>query len=437
MTHIMDRITIFYDNLEWDAQHMSDVTASGEKNSPIQLHEAQTRDEAERLIEQGYPINHLTHVTRSTPLLVACKQSRNDVIRLLLELGCDMNLSNIYGDSPLHIVVSTNNEEAFKDLLNKGANPNTSNDVGQTLLHISVGATHTNNLLSRILDSIDNDIINHQDKWGRSALRFASSQKTVDSETVDYDPLVNVELLLSKGADPNLPCHEHLTPLHIATQGQFPSTIKALLEHGASIHVRDKEHGHTALQMASQEDSVEVVRILVEANSDMNTIDIRGNSLLHTAKEKEVLNYLLTTSCVNLINTKNHEGHTPLHIIVHRHDGIDMVESLLNNNADISILNNNGQSCLHTCIGSIFSQRLNIIKKLVHIGVDVLLKDIFDKNAVDYIPERDIESRKYLQGVIDDCKNPGFKRMNTNTNTQIEDEDEDTNDMGFDEEKKT
>ena len=433
----MDRITIFYDNIEWDAEHMNDVIASGENNSPIQLHEAKTRDEAKHLIEQeGYPINHLTHVSQSTPLLAACKKSKNDVIQLLLELGCNVNLSNKYGDSPLHIVVSTNNEDALQELLKKGANPNTTNDDEQTLLHISVGAMHTNNLLSRILDSIDNNIINHQDKWGRSALRFASSQKTVDSETVDYDPLVNVELLLSKGADTNIVCLEGLSPLHVATYGQFPSTIKALLAHGANIHLRENKHCHTAVQMASQQDSVEVVRILAEAQSDMNTTDIQGNTLLHTVKRKEVLQFLLTTTCVNLVNTQNIDGNTPLHIIANGCDGVHMIQSLVDNNADVYILNNNRQSCLHTCIGSIYSQRLNIIEKLVDIGVDVRLEDSFGINAIDYIPERDIQSKQYLQGVIDSCtKYTGFKRTNTNTNIEDENEDEDTNDTGYDEEK--
>ena len=77
----------------------------------------------------------------------------------------------------------------------------------------------------------------------------------VHREMLDYDPEYNVKLLLQYGANPNLKCFKHLTPLHVATYGQFPSTVKALLDSYADVHVRDIEHCQTALHMACQRES--------------------------------------------------------------------------------------------------------------------------------------------------------------------------------------
>jgi len=425
----MDPITIFLNNVEWEEQWKLDVDASGENNSPIELHQALTRDTAQYLIEeQGYPINRQTHVTLSTALVQALKKGRNEVAKFLLESGCDPNLPTKDGDSALHIAVSTNNEELVIILLNSKANPYAVNTYGQSILHISVNSNHTNNLLPILLECTqENDHINKQDIKGRSALRCASRNKLVHQEMIDYDPLYNVQLLLSNGADPNLVCWQGLSPLHVATCGQFPTTVLALIHSSANLHAKTNDVGQTALHIASQEDSLEIVRILIDAGSDMNTTDNHLYTLLHCVRTNEILQYLLRTPTIGLIDAKSDEGHTPLHVIVNRYNGIDMIQTLVNANADIYAINNKGQSCLHTtCMDSINTYRLITVQKLVDIGVNVLLEDNYHYTALHYIPESDTECRKYLQEVMNNCTtNPGFKRANMNTDSDNDKEEED------------
>jgi hypothetical protein len=74
------------------------------------------------------------------------------------------------------------------------------------------------------------------------------------------------------------------------------------------------------------------------------------------------------------------------------------------------------------------------IQKLVDVGVDIILKDNFEKTALDYLHESDTQCRKYLQETVDNCTtNPGFKRANMNTDNDNDEEEEDT--MGSDENK--
>jgi len=436
----MDLITTFMDNMEWQKQWHFDVDASGENDSPIELHQALTRDEAQRLHQQErYPLDKQTRVTGSTALLQALKTGRDEVAKYLLESGCNPDLPSKDGDSPLHIAVSTNNEGQVRLLLQYNANPYAVNIYGQSILHKSVQSNHTNNLLPILLQyTQENDHINKQDIKGRSALRCASSNKMVHREMVDYNPLYNVQLLLSYGANPNLKCFKHLTPLHVATYGQFPSTVKALLDSNADVHVRDIEHCQTALHIACQRESCDIVDMLVQANSNLHTTDVFGNTLLHSVRTNNILQYLLKKSeCVELIETKNQVGSTPLHIM-YGPDLTDMIQSLVEVNVDIYATNENGRSCLHTtCIGEQYNNRLDVIKKLVELGVDVLLKDKFGNTALDYIT-KDRESRKHLQEVMDNCtKNSGFKRTRINTSSEedIDSETENDNAIGGEEKK--
>jgi ankyrin repeat protein len=498
----------FMSNHDWQSQRVSDLTISRENNIPIDLHEAETAEEAERLIHQGYDINQLTVFSQSTPLLAACKQGRVDVVHVLISKSmCDKDFANKYGERPLFIAVITNNKTILRALLNSGANPYALNNFLETLLHKSVQFNFTNNLLPILLEHIDNNHINKQDIKGRTALRIASTSKACNEFMLEYDPLQNVQLLLGKGANPNLQCNRGYSPLHVATFGNFTSTVSLLLDYGANVNSRTGQEGQTALHTAcgsyelhtrsgSNENIIKIAQILIHANSDINTVDNHGNSILHSIRSKDILQCLLSNTIVkeevynNLressnekqeegtstagaylstdsqissnnagsssinedaietsntemdmnttmemvdyqittldnINLKNSEGNTPLHIVVTRPEGLDMIQCLVNAKADIYAVNNMGQSCLHTCAAGHYNQRLEVMKTLVFIGVDVMLEDSIGRTALEYLSPLDIQGRQYLQEVMDKCgKNADFKRINVNTNSTIENDEE-------------
>ena len=557
----------FMSNHDWQSQRISDLTISREINIPIDLHEAETAEDAKRLIHQGYDINQLTAFSQSTPLLAACKQGRVDVVHVLISKSmCDKDFANRYGERPLFIAVITNNKTILRALLNSGANPYALNNFLETLLHKSVQFNFTNNLLPILLEHIDNNHINKKDIKGRTALRIASTSKACNEFMLEYDPFHNVQLLLCKGANPNLQCNRGYSPLHVTTFGNFTSTVSLLLDYGADVNLRTGEEGQTALHTAcasyelhtrsgSNENIIKIAQILIHANSDINTIDNHGNSILHSIRNKDMLQCLLSNTIVkeevynnlressnekqevgtrtaagylstdnqigsnsagsisinedaietintendtrtimdivdyvrqisneiqqvgtstergNLstdtqiesnsagsssinedaietsnterdmnktmemvdyqintldnINLKNSEGNTPLHIIVTRPEGLDMIQCLVNAKADIHAMNNIGQSCLHTCAAGHYNQRLEVMKTLVFIGVDVMLEDSIGKTALEYLSPLDIQGRQYLQEVMDKCgKNADFKRININTNSTIENDEE-------------
>jgi ankyrin repeat protein len=341
----------------------------------------------------------------------------------------------MHGESPLHIAVIMNSEQILLELINCGAITNPINHSGQTLLLSCVKSHSEPNLLPLLLQYTHNDDINKQDNKGRSALLLACRFKKFSADKEDHEPINNVQLLLERGADPNIVCLKGRSPLHVATYKQFPITIQTLLHSGVSVNAKTIEDGQTALHIASENDSLDIIRILIDAGSDMNTTDNHGYTLLHNVRKLENLQYLLSIPTIDLINARTVEGHTPLHVMVNRYNSIDMIQTLVNADADKYATDNNGQSCLHTtCIQAIARYRLITIQKLVDVGIDVILKDNIGKTALDYLHESDTKCRTYLQEVMNNCtKNPGFKRANMNTDSD-NDEEEDDN-MGVDENK--
>ena len=128
---------------------------------------------------------------------------------------------------------------------------------------------------------------------------------------------------------------------------------------------------------------------------------------------------------LEVINYKNTDGDTPLHILVTRPEGLHMIQAMVDAKADIYAVNDFGQSCLHTCALGYCNSRFNTIQKLVEVGVDVRLEDIEGNTALKYLPESDTPSYDYLNEVMENCSSKTqFKRANMNTNNETEDDND-------------
>ncbi|NXJ75593.1 ASZ1 protein, partial [Trogon melanurus] len=81
--------------------------------------------------------------------------------------------------------------------------------------------------------------------------------------------LKTVELLLSRNADPNLPCRKQMTPLMYAARKGHPQVVALLVAHGSQINAQD-ENGYSALIWAAQHGHKSVILKLLELGADKN-----------------------------------------------------------------------------------------------------------------------------------------------------------------------
>jgi ankyrin repeat protein len=127
------------------------------------------------------------------------------------------------------------------------------------------------------------------------------------------DPVV-VELLLSRGVDPNTRDGDGFTAPHVAAMSCRRKTISLLLRRGADLNARDKE-GNTPLHYAVACDYPQrVLPPLLKHGADPNAVNARGETPLHIAagRGRYAVAYLLLQHGADP-NAKDAEGNTPLH----------------------------------------------------------------------------------------------------------------------------
>ncbi|KAK7328292.1 hypothetical protein VNO77_22395 [Canavalia gladiata] len=144
-----------------------------------------------------------------------------------------------------------------------------------------------------------------------------------------------LEELLIAGLDPDVGDSRGKTSLHIAASNGHEECVKVLLRHTCNIHIRDI-NGNTALWDAIASKHYSIFRILYQlaALSDPN---IAGDLLCAAAKRNEltVMNDLLKQG-LN-IDCRGHHGARAIQIAV-AENHVDMVQLLIMNGADVSII---------------------------------------------------------------------------------------------------
>ncbi|PWT98942.1 MAG: hypothetical protein C5B51_28170, partial [Terriglobia bacterium] len=217
-----------------------------------------------------------------TALLFAARQGSLECVRELVAAGADTNLASIDGSTPLLVAVQNGAYDVARYLLDHEAKPNLANDKGWTPLYLAVK-------------------IRNQEM---SAIPAPPSEGTLDL----------IKVLLERGADPNVriqaptEVHQGMTALWLKEQGATPllraalcgdlAVVRMLLAHGADFRIPTSDHT-TPLMVAagigwaegmireySEEQTLEVVKLLLDLGADISAANDHGMTALHGAAYK-------------------------------------------------------------------------------------------------------------------------------------------------------
>ena len=181
-----------------------------------------------------------------------------------------------------------------------------------------------------------------------------------------------VEILLKKGADPNIHDNNGWTALLVACQNGHQQIVELLLKKQVDPNVQNSKNGRTALIQASVTGHYQVVEILLKKGADPDIHDNYGGTALIVASEMghyQVVEILLKKGADPNINDNN--GRTAL-IVASKNGHYQVVEILLKNGADSNIHNNNGFPAL---ILASLNDHYQVVEILLKKGADPNIHD--------------------------------------------------------------
>ena len=225
-----------------------------------------------------------------------------------------------------------------------------------------------------------------------AAALFAVAAGIAQAQTADENALHGaawdgrldeVERLLEKGTDPDVPNQNGWTAVHHAADRANALVLKALLEAGGnpdSLDVRGRTPMHLAAIFPYDEQRSQfAIQVLLRygARPDLADSPERRTPLFVVAG-----NHRQPTSARDLLaagadpNTRNFAGMTPLHAAVGSHSKLsaDMVEALVDGGADGNVRGGSGETPLQFFV-RVGSNDGRIVDALVDAGADVDAKN--------------------------------------------------------------
>lgn len=346
------------------------------------FHVACTVDQPEiikRFLQLKVDINHPVNFDSPfwsgyTPLHFAIKTKQQNIIELLLSHGADMTIRNTSGDTPFHFAFSFfHSDDEFIDLiLSKYITKNTNpvNNNGLSYFHI---ACTTNNVgaIEAFLQNgvlIDTPVNSDSSKCpGYTPLHYA----------VAFNRKKAVKALLEYGANPNVKEKNGLTPLHLACQQsakKIHTILRKSVNNSAAYGKIDFEFEFKSSpkkmldNIASQNEQIEIVELLLQYKSDINSQDSFGKTPLFYACDIDNDTFecefgrRMTQTLQFIINE-----------FYVKRDKI--IETLLKYNPNVNICDNGGQTILH-CIADtekVFrdDKKAEITQILISHGLDI------------------------------------------------------------------
>ena len=224
----------------------------------------------------------------NSALMLAVWHGDAALVTAVLARGADVNHRNIDGATALHYAVD--DAAKAKLLLDAGADPDIADRVGATPLELAAGRDDSAQVVALLLAHgadarrVDGRIggaapaaaaallAHGTDPRTEGALDLAASRGNVDV----------MRLLLDRGAPPDERGVLGTTPLMWAAQMGEPAAVQLLLARGADPNLTEAFNGSTALMQAASSDRADasIVAALLAGRADVAPVDDEGASAL-------------------------------------------------------------------------------------------------------------------------------------------------------------
>jgi len=300
----------------------------------------------EILLEAGANVNGGGFSSGQSALLEAVLQKNTKLVQTLLDAGAEVNVPAgvIAPSTPLHAAIEWGDPIVIQNLLDAGANINApiANKNGQTALAAAVRRRDTKMIHSMLIAGVD---VNNPSArlWGKTALETA----------VETGDIWLVRYILDVGANANDP----QALLAAVEMKENIELVQVLLTARSHVFGRGgKSYGCTALQRAIRNRDLEIIRVLLDADIDVNAPTLRSYRQERPGRYENAIRYGETSLGTAIREDK--EKHLPL------------IRMLLDAGADPNTIVT--ESPKHTALlAAISMKNIAIAELLIDAGADV------------------------------------------------------------------
>ncbi len=413
---------------------------------------------------EGNAVDKKTHDSRIY-LHWAAYAGQIEMVKYLLDKGSSVTELDSHGYTPLAFAANAGQkDEALYNAFEKHdvSLTDEKNENGANLLLLVAPSLSTEKELAFFttkgfkLESTDNDgngIFNYATKKGNIDFLKLLIKKEVDYKSLNQEggnaflfatqggrgysnPLAVYEYLKSLGLEPNIVTKDGYTPLHrLAYSNTDPAIFDFFLIAGADVNQKDAEgntpflnaasrnelamvkllsknvkdfnttnnDGQSALMLAVQRNSPEVVEFLLDKGSEVEVYtehsrsakDNKGNTMAHylvesydSSKPDEFDSKLklLQEKGVKM-NAKQAEGNTLFHLAAKNND-LELLKRLSAFNIDVNAKNDEGLTALH--LAAMKAENDEMMKYLISKGANTKIKTDFEETVYDLASENEL-----------------------------------------------
>ncbi|PAA66639.1 hypothetical protein BOX15_Mlig023247g1 [Macrostomum lignano] len=336
-------------------------------------------DTVKYMLESGCDVTTNDEIAK-----VAILNGHCTVLKLLREKGAPLFEADEDGDTPVQLAILYGTYELFSYLVQQGCSLESSKRMGP-LSHIA--ARKQNLEVLKYLAENTGTIDEANPDNGETALLVACQR----------GPVELVEFLLEKGCNPSHRNHKGVTPALRAASCKLEEVLQILAEKNADLVTPNLHTGDTAILAAARNKSLSMVRLLAEAGIKLTTKDRNGKTVAFHAAETNnapLLRYLQQRNVA--LDEADITGTTPLMMAV-RSKAFDAVKYLTNtpHACDVNHQDSMGRTALHYAV---LTGGLDIVKHLHKNGADLSVVDEEGNTPllVCLIHTSNLETLKYL-----------------------------------------
>ncbi len=218
------------------------------------------------------------------------------------------------------------------------------------------------NLISDILEFISLHNINILNEDSQSLLHYSIIFHNFDIFKILIEHYIDINLKDKNGE----------TALNYAIVYNRLGFFKALIDRNANIELKNKKC-ETAIFKAILYNRSEFIDLLIEKGANLNVKDINDENILFAVIRSHNMNLIQQFFKPELVNIKNYQSESLLHIAVGTSD-FEVTKFLIENNAFINIKNKNKETPLFY---SVKNENREILSLLIKNGAIADIKNIY------------------------------------------------------------